>query len=381
MYYPTLPIALSILAFQAIHALNIIHDAETKQLPNAPARVTEAPLGIIEPLELLLGHGPGLKPRAETEDSAVVVTIAPDETCGYVDGYEESPVTCPNSSLCSWAVFSGSGLVGCGSRIYITCVESSIAVNSTRCDDVCQSNTFYLKWPFCRTYVYPSGIFDWSCASTAVEELEHVQFTFEGQKSPDLSTVTLTDEASEGLREPVTITVQREATGNPSALTVYLPQPPSQTTTSTETSSSSNKSSPIGVIVGGVVGGVAVLGLIGLGAFFLVRRQRKNKHQDNVAGQPAMTSPKNQNQYPYHPQHGAESPYNDPSMVSPAPLDAYMLMITGSVSPSGQNEHGGGDQLPPSMVQSPAPTYEMAGSEAREPEPVYEMGGDSPGRK
>ncbi|KAI1030035.1 hypothetical protein LB504_010463 [Fusarium proliferatum] len=375
MYCPTLPSIVFFLALPAIYALNVKHGAETRRLPNAPARVTDAPLGVIEPLELLLGHGSGLKPRAETEDSAIAVTIAPDETCGYINGDEDSPVTCPSSTLCSWAVFSGSGLVGCAAEIYITCIESSKAVNSTRCDDVCQSNTFNLlctnsNRPFCRTYVYPSGIFDYSCASTAVEELEHVEFTFEGQKNPSLSTVTLTDGASEGLGEPVTVTVQGKATGSPSAVTVYMiPQPPSQSTTSSETSASSNKSTPVGPIVGGVIGGVAVLGLIGLGAFCLLQRRRRGL-------------PMNQNQYPHHPQqHGAVPAYTDANMVYSPPQDTRLSMMTGPASPSGQNAREGGAQVSFPTVHSPAPAYEMAGSETREPEPVYEMGVDSSGRK
>ncbi|KAF5716282.1 hypothetical protein FMUND_6431 [Fusarium mundagurra] len=359
--------------------MNIAHGAEARHLPNAPARVTEAPLGVIDSLNLLLGQDPGLKPRAETEEAGIAVTIAPDETCGYVGQDKDSPVTCPSSHLCSWAVSEGIGLIACGPQIHVTCLESSKAVNSTRCDDVCQSNTFNLlctnsNRPFCRTYVYPSGIFDYRCASTKVEELEDVDFTFSGQKSPDLSTVTLSDETSEGLGEPVTVTVQGKATGSPSAVTVYMiPQPPSESTTSSDSgsSSSSNKSTPVGAIVGGVVGGLAVLGLIGLGALCLIRRQRTNEHQEGMVptSQPNMAHSMNENQYPYHPQHqGAVLPYTD----------GRTSMMTGSVSQSG---HGGGGQQLPSMGQSPVPAYEMAGSEAREPEPVYEMGGDSPGRK
>ncbi|KAF5267821.1 hypothetical protein FOXYS1_1292 [Fusarium oxysporum] len=389
MYWPALSSSVFFIgtALQAIHASNVAYGAETRHLPDAPARITEAPLGVIDPMNLLLGNGPGLKPRAESEDSALAVTIAPDETCGYVGADKDSPVTCPSSRLCSWAVSSGLGLVACGSQIHITCLESSKAVNSTRCDETCQSNEFNLlctnsDWPFCLTYVYPSGIFDYRCASTTVEELEHVYFTFEGQKSQNLSTLTLTDEASEGLGEPVTVTVQGKATGSPSAVTIYMiPQPPSDSTASSASPSSSSKSTPVGAIVGGVVGGVTVLGLIGLGVFCLFRRRKKNKRQEYMAGQPNMAHPINQNQHPYHPQHWAVPPYTGTSMVPPAPLDARMSMMTGSVSPSGQNAHGGEGQLSPSMVQSPAPAYEMAGSEAREPEPVYEMGGDSPGRK
>jgi hypothetical protein len=242
--------------------------------------------------------------------------------------------------------------------------------------------------PFCRTYVYPSGIFDYRCASTTVEDLEFAYFTFEGQKSPNLSTVTLTDGSSEGLGEPVTVTVQGKATGTPSAVTVYMiPQPPSASTTSSFSPSSSSKSTPVGPIVGGVVGGVAILGLICLGAFCLLRRRRKNKRQECIAPTSQLNMahqahPMNQNQYPYHAhQHGAMPPCTIPSMVSSTPLNARMSMMTGSVSPSGQNAPAGGSQLSPSMIQSPAPAYEMAGTEARERETVYEMGADSPGRK
>lgn len=191
--------------------------------------------------------------------------------------------------------------------------------------------------------------------------------------------MTITDEASEALGEPVTVTVQGKATGSPSAVTVYMiPQPPSESTASSESPSSSKKSTPVGAIVGGVVGGVTVLGLIGLGVFLLLRRRRKNKHQGGIAptSQHNTAHPMSHNQYPYHPQHqGAVPPYTD------SPLDTRMSMMTGSVSPSGQNVYGGGGQLSPSIVQSSAPAYEMAGSEAREPEPIYEMGGDSSGRK
>lgn len=55
------------------------------------------------------------------------------------------------------------------------------------------------------------------------------------------------------------------------------------TTTVTQSSSSNDKSdsnnSPTGAIVGGVIGGVALVGLIGLGAYFIRRKTSLNKHQ------------------------------------------------------------------------------------------------------
>ncbi|KAK2484131.1 hypothetical protein H9L39_05923 [Fusarium oxysporum f. sp. albedinis] len=197
--------------------------------------------------------------------------------------------------------------------------------------------------PFCRIYLYPSGIVDDGCVSTTVEEVESVYFTYKGQKSPNLSTVTLTDGASEGLGESVTVTVQKKVTGSPSAVTFYvIPQPTSDRTTSSVSHGSRGKPTPVGAIVGGVVGGVAVLGLIGLGAFCLRRRRRKNKRQEYMvpSGQLNMAHSVNQNQYPYHPQqHRPVPPYTNPSMVSSTPLDARMSMMTGSFSFSGQNAH------------------------------------------
>ncbi|KAF4342083.1 hypothetical protein FBEOM_4014 [Fusarium beomiforme] len=359
-------------------------NAEARHTPSLAATVTVAPLGLVDALNLLDGHGTGMKARAESEDSALAVTIAPNDTCGYVNGDKDSPVTCANSDSCSWAVSSGIGLVACGSEIYVSCLESSNAVNSTRCDDLCQSNTFNLlctdsDQPFCRTYVYPSGIFDYRCASTTVEELERVDFTYEGQKSSNFTTTTLTDD-SEGLGEPVTVTVEGKATEKPSAVTIYMiPQPPSSSTTSSIPTSSSKKSTPVGPIVGGVVGGVVFLGLIALGSFCLIRRQRKNRHQKNMAHQPHQM---HQNQYPYNPyQQGVVPPYTDPSMISSMPVDGHMSMMRGSVSPGGQNAAIEVNHLSPSAIQSPAPAYEMDGSEARESGPVHEMGADSLERK
>ncbi|KAF5553502.1 hypothetical protein FNAPI_6734 [Fusarium napiforme] len=295
---------------ESIHAINTANRAEERQTLGAPAAVTDPPLAVIDPLNLLLGYGPELKRRAESDDSGLAVTIAPDETCG------------------------------------------------TDSDQ-----------PYCRTYIYPGSIFDYRCESTTVDEIERVYFTSEGKKRANLVTTTLDPDSpgtSEDLEPVVTVTAQRKSSESPSVVTIYfIPQLPSAAATSSLFPTSNNKSTPVGPIVGGVVGGVAILGLIGLGAFCFVRRRRKNNHQEGMApvNQSYVAQSMNQNQYPYHLQHqGAIAPYTDASMVLSPPLDAR-------------------GQLSPPMVQNPAPAYEMAGIEAREPEPVYEMGGDSPGRK
>ncbi|KAG9497412.1 hypothetical protein J7337_010273 [Fusarium musae] len=242
--------------------------------------------------------------------------------------------------------------------------------------------------PYCLTYAYPGSIFDYRCASTTVDDYERVYFTSEGKKRADLITTTLSSDSSgtsEGLQEVITVTVQEKSSRSQAAVTIIvIPQLPSAAETSPNPPTTDNKSIPVGPIVGGVVGGVAVLGLFGLGAFYLVRRQKKNKHQKDMttSGQPNMTHSMDQNQHPYRPQNqGAVPHYTGVSMLSSPPLDARMSMVTGSVSPNGQSVNGGGGQLSPPTVQNPAPAYEMAGSESREPEPVYEMAGDSSKRK
>ncbi|QGI84932.1 unnamed protein product [Fusarium fujikuroi] len=205
VFCPTLRSAILLLTLQAIRALNIDHAPETGHLRNSPARVTGALLGVICPLNLLLGNGPGLGPRAESEDFGFSITIAPDSTCGYVNRDKETPVTC----LDTLVIYALGRL-----HIYIAYLQSLEAVNSTLCRDACQSNAINLLWQaslskahganhFCRAYIYPSGIFDYRCLSTTVEKLEHVIFTYDGQKSPKFRIVTLADDVSEALGEPV----------------------------------------------------------------------------------------------------------------------------------------------------------------------------------
>lgn len=136
---------------QSVTAMDLAHAARRNQAPDIPiATTTPAPLAFVDELNLFAGHN-GLQARREaTTSSSLVVTIAPSNTCGYMSGMPGVAITCENSSSCSWAPVSTlgttSGLVGCGTEIYITCIESSKAVDPAACDDLCQSNTFFLRW-------------------------------------------------------------------------------------------------------------------------------------------------------------------------------------------------------------------------------------------
>ncbi|KAF9769131.1 hypothetical protein IL306_013493 [Fusarium sp. DS 682] len=367
---------------QAANAMDIAHAAQRNHARDVPvATVTAAPIGLIDELNLLVGHD-GLRVRqaADSSTEPLAVTIAPDKTCGYLSGQAGAGITCDNGRPCSWAASSGIGLVACGTEIYVNCVESSKAVDPGECNDVCQSNTFNLlctnsNEPFCRTYAYPSGIFDYRCASTSVEDVQSVKFTYQGQKNANFVTTTLSDgiESSQPLRTAANTDANsadgETATETDTTTTSDAPEPTKK-----------SKSTPVGAIVGGVVGGVALIGLIGLGAIFLLRRRKSKPDptpapvQPVMAQQPPPLPPMNQNPYPPQQQHypPVVASYPDHNMsMSPAPSDAHVSTMSGPASPMQWNQ-----QPSPPPFPTPAPAYEMAGPEAREQEPVYEMGTD-----
>ncbi|KAF9772674.1 hypothetical protein IL306_009607 [Fusarium sp. DS 682] len=352
---------------QSVTAMDLAHAAQRNHARDVPiATTTPAPLAFIDELNLFAGHS-GLQVRQEaTTSSSLVVTIAPSNTCGYMSG-------------------TTSGLVGCGAEIYITCVESSKAVDPGACDDLCQSNTYFLRCtnseePFCRTYAYPKGIRDYRCASTEVESVQSVKFTYEGEENPSFRTTTIGGTSSRAL--PTITDADTTTFRKPIETDTYT-----TTTSDAPVPTHKSKSKPVGAIVGGVVGGVAVIGLIGLGVFFLLHRRKSTPTANPTPAQPVMAQqqqppapPMNQNQYPQQqPYPPVVSSYPDPSMAaSPAPPDPNLSMMSGPVSSVGAGSTTAWNQHPsPPPFHTPALTYEMPGPEAREQEPVYEMGIDS----
>ncbi|SPJ75450.1 uncharacterized protein FTOL_05181 [Fusarium torulosum] len=375
---------------QSVTGMDIAHAAQRNHARDVPiATSMPAPLAFIDELNLFAGHN-GLQVRKEaTTTSSLVVTIAPSNTCGYLSGMAGVAITCQNSSPCSWAAISTfgttSGLVGCDSEIYITCIESSKAVDPSACNDICQSNTFYLRCtdsdePFCRTYAYPKGIRDYRCASTQVKSIQSVEFTYEGEENPTFRTTTIGGASSQALptvTKPDT-TRSRESivTNTDTTTTSVVPVPTHK-----------SKSTPVGAIVGGVVGGLALIGFIGIGVFFLLRRRRSTPAANPAPAPPVMAQqqmppapPMNQNHYPQQqPYPPVISSYPVPSTAaSPVPSNPHLSMMSGPVSSVGPDSPTGWNQHPsPPQFHTPAPAYEMPGPEAREQEPVYEIGTNS----
>lgn len=91
------------------------------------------------------------KRQQTTVSNAVfTVTIATDETCGWLSGSPGSPITCENHQPCMW---DGALGIICGVpdnpnnwQVHVRCVESAVALNTGLCSDVCQSNSFFLRW-------------------------------------------------------------------------------------------------------------------------------------------------------------------------------------------------------------------------------------------
>lgn len=108
-------------------------------------RATAAPDGLLEDVKFLEGHGVMARRAAATSDITLTITIASDETCGYLSGTVGVPITCENSAICMWEE-DRLGVIACSKEIHTGCVESKTAVDPNLCDDTCQSNIYSLLW-------------------------------------------------------------------------------------------------------------------------------------------------------------------------------------------------------------------------------------------
>ncbi|KAJ4122792.1 hypothetical protein NW768_010237 [Fusarium equiseti] len=298
-------------------------------------RVTAAPRGLLEEVELLQGHGVQARQVSSSSAITLTLTIAPDETCGYLSGSLGVPITCENKARCTWEQDS-INVIACSMEFYRQCVESKTAVNPRLCND-------------------------------------RVEHTFKGDDSPGFITTTISDDVP---TMPASDTVSESSETDVPTTTSDYPE----TTTSSEVPTSSRKPVPVGAIVGGVVGGLAVLGLIAIGTIIALRRRKPKptvdttvSYQTNTIHEPSQMTQKPQSGPPH--QQVVHSPIYDPGMASsPAQPNPHTSMASGSVSPAGPASPTGWSQYPsPEPIASPAPAYEVAGPEAREAPSVHEL--------
>lgn len=205
--------------------------------------------------------------------------------------------------------------------------------------------------PYCRTYLYPSSLTDYRCASTPVSQPQVIEFTYEGETNPDFVTSVWLDE---------TITTSSESTTTTSSSPII----PTSTSPVPQPTHHSKSNTNIGAIVGGVVGGVALIALIALGALFL-RRHKKNSEPTPPVSHPPQATPQPQIMTP-------ETKYNPP--YSPAQSSWQQPVVSPITNPASPVSHTSWHEPPPQV----APAYEIAGPESRERDIIHEMDSDMP---
>lgn len=94
-----------------------------------------------------------LRMRQATSSSALSILVAPDNTCGYVDGRSDAPYSCLDPNFTCMFFTANDDFYGnvaccntemCGVRA--TCYDYDAVYSSTVCDDDCMTNEFVLKW-------------------------------------------------------------------------------------------------------------------------------------------------------------------------------------------------------------------------------------------
>ncbi|KAI5926101.1 hypothetical protein F4810DRAFT_625385 [Camillea tinctor] len=231
---------------------------------------------------------PSLLELARRQDAQTVL-VGPDNTCGYFDGRAGAVYSCNAlGATCAFVTTSTVGAVACCSAgdcgIRVGCMDYRDIYLSDSCDNGCFADTYTVKctnvnYPYCGTVTFFDGIMDYYCDTLSYSTPQQLYTTYDGETDGRSFTpvvVTLSDFTS-GTNSDIL------ATGGGSSTTGGHSS--SSTSGSSNSNSGSSSSTPVGPIVGGVVGGVAVLALIGLGIFFIIRHNKKKKNNNTPGAQ------------------------------------------------------------------------------------------------
>ncbi|KAI1095434.1 hypothetical protein F5B19DRAFT_344475 [Rostrohypoxylon terebratum] len=266
--------------------------------------------------------GPDIHELARRANGQTVL-VAPDNTCGYINGRSASGYTCNGRDYtCALVTTSSVGAVACcdggDCGLRVACVDYIDYEYSSACDANCAQDTYTVKCthltaPYCGTVTFFSGISDFFCDTESVSTPWQLYTTYSGETGRTFTqvVVTLDDDSTSTTRAS---SVTQGAAGSSGTSTASSDSDDSSSSSSSNSNnknnnSSSKSSTPVGAIVGGVVGGVAGLALIGLGIFFLVRHLSQKKKADAAAA--AGTTPQmQQGGPPGAPMAGAQQFYN-----------------------------------------------------------------------
>ncbi|PNP52955.1 hypothetical protein THARTR1_06470 [Trichoderma harzianum] len=206
--------------------------------------------------------------------SPTVVYLAPDATCGYISGLAGAGYTCGVSATCVFFTSSalGPGHVACcdtqDCNVRNVCIDYEGYFSQSKCNDGCKVDTFTLKCtnsalPYCNTISFPGDITDVFCNNAQITGVQAALTTYRGESSRRFSPLTLSDSPQSTIANDFTSPTQ----SSPSSTSETAPA-------TTTPAPSGGGGSNTGAIVGGVVGGVGGLALIGLAAFFFLRRKK-----------------------------------------------------------------------------------------------------------
>ncbi|KAI6774991.1 hypothetical protein HG530_001749 [Fusarium avenaceum] len=219
----------------------------------------------------------------------LTVTVSPDRTCGF-DG-DGQPWTCEGQASCTWE----SGVVNsfwCGwSHLFTTCYDSTAFTDSSSCDNDCRSNERngycgISTRPYCMEFELGNGIKSRGC--NAVPSSQQLLASTLYNKPREFKTQVFVN----GLQQTEWVSDLKPT------MTDSATEEPSSASSSSASSSSvvpNPKPGPnIGAIVGGAVGGLAVLILIGVVGFLLLRRRKSkaaSQHELNTGFSPQPYTP------------------------------------------------------------------------------------------
>ncbi|RGP75826.1 hypothetical protein FLONG3_5583 [Fusarium longipes] len=302
-----------------------------------------------------------LERRAEASDQ-IVLSIAPDNICGFVSERVGASRACPVDDRCYFfppitsQSQSNGGVICCGEttcQYHATCINSREYFQSSKCDGGCEVDNFTLKCtksnaPYCNTVSWKGNTIDYWCNDIDITTAQSAALTFKGQTNvPKFVTVNQEDLSS----------IQSQISGAKTA------GGPTQTSepTATETNADDGGSSetPVAAIVGGTVSGVAVLAAL-LG-FFLFLRRKKRHSKDKNPPENQQGPGGNENKSPWLPGQQPGAPYYyDPNSPQSniSPNSQYVYPQAAGFQPQQNVIHEAGGEA----VDPDSKPQELAGS-------------------
>ncbi|KAK5998021.1 hypothetical protein PT974_00390 [Cladobotryum mycophilum] len=305
----------------AFAALMAVVDAANLHLPRATLAVDYALDGISPIPTVAAGFIDVLAKRAGTSaTSPTTVLVAPDNTCGYISGRAGAAYTCGVGASCIFFTSSVAGpghIACCNTAICVAkfqCIDYNEYFSQSKCDNGCAQDAYTLKCtntaqPYCNTLSFPGGVVDVYCNNLNITGIQAASTTWSGESSRTFAPLVLSGDASSSTR-PIQVvpTSSRSSAGSGNSPANTSPVNTSPVPVPPQTESGGSKT-PVGAIVGGVVGGVGGLALIGIAAFFFLRRRKPTPApQPTEQIPPTHQSPPPMQQYQQPPQQ----PYYDP---------------------------------------------------------------------